>query len=251
MREHKLIRLFVASPFTPGEVIRLGKEQSHYLINVMRRKLADKILVFNGQDGEYKTEIINPSKDQVHLEILEKTREQHNSLQLTLIYSPVKTVKSEFIVQKATELGATKIQPVILERTIKDKINQHKLNLVAAEAAEQCERLDVPEVLSVVSFDKIIRDYKDYKIILCDETGKGKSFKDLASSSLNKGKWAIIIGPEGGFSDNEIKALYELPNVIGLGLGPRILRAETAIIAAIALWQVALGDWGNQPDFRG
>jgi 16S rRNA (uracil1498-N3)-methyltransferase len=169
----------------------------------------------------------------------------------------VKNAKNEFIVQKATEMGVSAIQPVITKHTIKDKTNAERLNLVAIEAAEQCERLDVPQVFEIADLDRILPKYSNHTIILCDETGAGKSAKDVLPSIVIPAqagiqlKLAILIGPEGGFSDDEIKYLHAMKNVHAIGLGPRILRAETAIITALALCQNYLGDFDISPEFRG
>ena len=251
MRNHKLIRIFTDSPISLEGTVNLGKDQAHYLINVMRRKVTDSILIFNGSDGEFEAEIISANKNEAMLHVRRKVREQIASPELTLLYAPVKNAKNEFIVQKATEMGVNHIQPVITNNTIKDKTNNERLKLVAIEAAEQCERLDVPEVSEIAELDKILHKYEDHDIMLCDETGAGKAVSEILSSVKNSGKWAILIGPEGGFSANEIRILHGMKNVHAVGLGPRILRAETAIITAIALWQSYLGDFGSVPDFRG
>lgn len=257
MRDHKLIRMFIKAPLMQGASINLDKSQSHYLITVMRRKISDSVLIFNGHDGEFEATITSDSKSSAVLDVIKKTKEQHSSPNLTLLYAPVKNAKNEFIIQKATEMGASAIQPVITQHTIKDKINIERLLLVAIEAAEQCERLDIPDVNEIDVLEKILPKYNDHKIILCDETGAGKSasevFSELKLTCQNNenDKFAILIGPEGGFSDAEIKTLHAQKNVFAIGLGPRILRAETAIIAALALWQNYLGDFNQKPDFRG
>lgn len=253
MRSHKLIRIFVSSPLAQGDVIALNKEQSHYLINVMRRQPSDEVLLFNGQDGEFIGEIISASKNAAEIKLGSQTRAQKSSPDITLLYAPVKNAKNEFIVQKATEMGVSAIQPVITKHTIKDKTNADRLNLVAIEAAEQCERLDVPQVREIADLDKVLPQYSNHTIILCDETGAGKPASKTLSTIDHQPstKYAILIGPEGGFSEDEIKHLHSLKNVHAIGLGPRILRAETAIITALALCQNYLGDFDISPDFRG
>jgi 16S rRNA (uracil1498-N3)-methyltransferase len=251
MRNHKLIRIFVGHPLSENGSINLCKEHSHYLTNVMRLKVSDSILIFNGSDGEFNGVITSASKNEVSVNIKNKTRAQVSSPDLTLLYAPVKNAKNEFIVQKATEMGVSHIQPVITKNTIKDKAKNERLRLVAIEAAEQCERLDVPEVNEIAELDKILHKYENHKIMLCDETGAGKAVAEAFKGIKPGDKWAILIGPEGGFSDAEIKMLHEMKNVYPVGLGPRILRAETAIITALALWQNYMGDFGSAPDFRG
>jgi len=249
MRDHKLIRIFITEELSTGTQINLNKEQSHYIGTVMRHKISDALLLFNGADGEFKAEIISATKNQMTVEVKNQTRTQLSSPNLTLLYSPVKNAKNEFIVQKATEMGVKTIQPVITDNTVKEGAKSERLGLVAIEAAEQCERLDVPEVFAIEKLDKILNNYKDHKIMFCDETGQGKP---VAEALRNEGgsNWAILIGPEGGFSARELAYLKTMNNVHPVGLGPRILRAETAIITAIALWQGAVGDFNTQPDFR-
>jgi len=242
MRNHKFIRIFVETPLSEGISINLNKEQSHYLINVMRRQEADEILLFNGKDGEFISKIVEASKNQARLEVLSKNRQQKHSPDITLCYSPVKNAKNEFIVQKATEMGVSAIQPMITERTIKDKARSEKLRAVAIEAAEQCERLDIPVINEIEDIQKLLPKLKNYNLMLCDETGKGGNVADVLQTA-GSGAWAILIGPEGGFSEAELTALYDMKNIFPVSLGPRILRAETAIITAIALWQNYLGDF--------
>ena len=253
MRVHSNIRLFISSSLAIGNKIQLDKQQSHYISNVMRRKLSDIVSLFNGQDGEFLAEIVDISKNNTQLLVKEKSKDQQNSPNLTLLYAPVKNAKNEFIVQKATEIGVKAIQPIITKFTIKDKTNSDKLKIVAIEAAEQCERLDIPTIHEITELEKALKNLSDYKIILCDETGKGESAHDVltALKATKTDKFAVVIGPEGGFSDLEISIMHSMKNVHAIGLGPRILRAETAIITALALVQNYLGDFAIQPDFRG
>ncbi len=250
MREHKTIRLFVDSPLSVGAQLALSKEQSHYLVNVMRREVSDSVLVFNGKDGEFRADIATASKNEVILNATEQTRPQRYSPNIALLYAPVKNAKNEFIVQKATEMGINSIQPVITAHTVKDKTKSDKLALVAIEAAEQCERLDVPQVNPIAKLEEALKAYSSHAIILCDETGKGGAAANVLPQ-ISSTSFAILTGPEGGFSSAELEHLHSLPNVHAIGLGPRILRAETAIITAIALVQNYLGDFQQSPDFRG
>jgi 16S rRNA (uracil1498-N3)-methyltransferase len=296
MRDHKLIRIFVGLPLAVGGSINLNKEQSHYLTTVMRRKLSDSVLIFNGADGEFSAELVSVAKNSAVLKVKEQVRKQVFSPDITLLYAPVKNAKSEFIVQKATEMGVRAIQPVITKYTIKDKTNSEKLRLVAIESAEQCERLDIPVIHEITDLEKALKDLSNHAIILCDETGKGESAQEVFSKLTHKKslslegrghnflprtlvegleiigegdslrtphleprpqgereteKYAVLIGPEGGFSDLEISIMHSMKNVHAIGLGPRILRAETAIITALALVQNYLGDFATPPDFRG
>lgn len=250
MRYHKFPRLYVEQELTLGNELKLSQMQSHYLISVMRRKLADKILLFNGKAGEFLAEISQANKKSVAIKLIEKTRDFKPSPKINLIFSPVKNAKSEFIVQKATELGAAKIIPCIFERTVKSKVKRDKLEVVSIEAAEQCERLDIPVISELGNFSDVILALKDKNIIFCDETGKGKPMSEALSKLPAGEEYYVVIGPEGGFSDSEIDKIYSYPKAIGVGMGPRILRADTAIITALALVQNYLGDYGDLPDFR-
>lgn len=259
MRDHKLIRLYIEAPIEIGCFLDCNSDQSHYLANVMRRKISDNVLIFNGSDGEFLANITIIHKNGVQLKIIEQIREQTYSPEIKLLYAPIKNAKNEFIVQKATEMGVCEIQPINTERTIRDKANTEKLELVAIEAAEQCERLDVPQINNIKEFERAIDDLQDYIIIVCDETGKGRAAAEVLTEIKNSNieeeseqfKYAIVIGPEGGFSPKELEYLRSLENVFAIGLGPRILRAETAIITALALVQNYLGDYAISPDFRG
>lgn len=250
MRYHKYPRLFFPQSLELNLEVKLPKHQSHYLINVMRRKLADKIILFNAESGEFLAEVMEANKNATIVKVVKKLRDFNKGLDITLVYSPVKNVKDEFIVQKAAELGVSLVQPCIFSRTIRPKTKADRLVAVAIEAAEQCERLDVPEVRGLEDFSNIFSEIKDKYIILCDETGQGKPVNE-ALSKLDKGnQFVILVGPEGGFTDSEIEQVYSLSGVTGIGLGPRILRADTAIITALAIVQNYLGDFGELPDFR-
>lgn len=253
MRNHKYVRVFVDSSLENQKNVTLGKEKSHYLVSVMRFRAGDRLYVFDGVSGEYEAEIFNASKSDCSLNILSKVREFHKCPDVILCYAPVKNVKSEFIIQKATELGVGVVQPMITQNTIKTGANIERYKLVAEEAAEQCERLDVPEINEIIELKKLLPKLNDYNVMFCDESGQGAPFSQLNSrnSTLATQKWAILIGPEGGFSKTEIEQIYKLKNVYGVGLGPRILRADTAIIAALALWQNYFGDFNKLPEFRG
>ncbi len=244
-----------------NKIVNLTKEQSHYLINVMRKKISDEVILFNGIDGEFLGKITNISNKSCELLITKKIREFSGSPNLTLVFSPVKSVKPEFIVQKATELGIRKIIPCIFKNTVKEGANLERLNAVAVEAAEQCERLDIPEISPVIDFEQLIAEYKknqtDKIFILCDETGKGENPDDILTNinnlnnKLNHPENIIFIGAEGGFDKSEIEIIYNLKNSYGISLGERILKAETAIISAISIWQLKCGDFYKKPNFRG
>ncbi len=252
MRNHKLIRLYCKQSLEIAGVVQFDKEKSHYISSVMRLKVADEIIIFDGRNGEFKASIIDASKNSVTAKLILQTKQFQTSPDVTLCYAPLKNVKNEFVIQKATELGVSKIQPIITQYTIKKSSNFERYNLIAEEAAEQCERLDVPEIKEIINFEKFLLEYKNYNIFFCDESGQGTPAKSLLTTNyqLSTNKWCILIGPEGGFSPQEILQIYKLPNTLGVGMGERILRADTAIISALAIWQAIFGDFNKLPEFK-
>jgi len=241
------IRVFVDADL-PGEgTLQLGKDQSHYLTNVMRLKVGAALLVFNGMDGEWLAQVSCAEKRAVTLSLTERTKEQTPEPDLWLIFAPIKKARLDFIAQKATELGVSHLQPVYTRRTIVDRVKTERLHANAVEAAEQCERLTVPTTADPEKLETLLRKWpQDRKIMFCDETLSGEAAHTALSKSGVKNErepWAIIIGPEGGFDDSERTKIREHPNTTVVALGPRVLRADTAAMAAISLWQSALGDW--------
>lgn len=241
------IRLFVEESLSDGGSITLEKDQSHYLANVMRCKHGTEVALFNGRDGEWAAEISDIHKRAVTLSLLSCKREQTAEPDLWLVFAPIKKARLDFIAQKATELGVSHLQPTYTRRTIVDRVKTERLHANAVEAAEQCERLTVPSIAEPTKLDTILKDWPtDRKIMFCDETLSGDAAHTALAKAGNKNTgepWAIIIGPEGGFDDTERKAITEHPNTTVVALGPRVLRADTAAMAAISLWQSALGDW--------
>lgn len=241
------IRLYIEESLSEGGIITLDKDQSHYLANVMRSKLGNEVALFNGRDGEWAAEITDIQKRAVTLTLLSCKKEQVAEPDLWLVFAPIKKARLDFIAQKATELGVSHLQPVYTRRTIVDRVKTERLHANAVEAAEQCERLTVPTIAEPTKLEAILQDWPlNRKIMFCDETLSG----DAAHTALAKAgakndnePWAIIIGPEGGFDDTERKAIIEHPSTTVVALGPRVLRADTAAMAAISLWQSALGDW--------
>jgi len=258
MRQHKLQRLYFPDQLDLDKNINMSNSNAHYLYIVMRKRAGDNITIFNSIDGEYKCEITYIDKKQVSIKTLEKISEPKKSLNIQLLYSPLKNVKSEYIVQKATELGVSKISPCIFKNTVNTKIKSERLEIIAVEATEQCERFDIPEVEALNDFNDIRDTLKDDNkiIIFCDETGQGAPFYDQAIEIKKKLTEStnieiiVIVGPEGGFTNDEIDYIYSLKNSYGVGLGFRILRADTAIITALSLTQSYLGDFFELPDFR-
>ncbi len=239
------IRLYVEQDLSEGGQITLDKDQTHYLANVMRIAEGTVIALFNGWDGEWLATVTEATRKKVCLNIQRQSRPQKDEPDLWLIFAPIKKARIDYIAQKATELGVARLMPAITHRTIMSKIKVEKLAANAREAAEQCERLNVPECFEPQKLSKILKNWPSRrKIMFCDEDLSGKAASEVLQSAGSKGEpWAIIIGPEGGFDDEERAMIHNHPNSYVVSLGPRILRAETAAVAAITLWQSSLGDW--------
>ncbi len=235
------IRLFVDHALKDGQSVPLTREQAHYVFGVMRHAEGDHITLFNGYNGEWRTVIEEAQKKTGKLVCLEQTGPQLSPPDLWLLFAPIKKARTDFIVEKATELGAAKILPVQTEFTNSERIRQDRLQAHAIEAAEQCGGTFVPEVCELTRLDKLLSNWPEDRFLLfCDETMAGQTM-DL--STLPFGKWAILIGPEGGFSPKERKYIAEMKNSHSVSLGPRILRADTAAVSALTLWHSRLGDW--------
>lgn len=241
-----MIRLHVTSPLAPASPVAPTLDQSRYLTQVMRLKVGDDLLVFNGRDGEWRASVVEVLKKGVILRAEEQVRPQTYGPDLELIVSVVKKARVETIVEKAAELGARRVRLVVTQRTNPDRIRLDRLDAIAEEAAEQTGRLDVPLVDDPVKLDTLLNGWdagpgSGRRLMFCDETGGAPAIGALAKAG--EGPWAILIGPEGGFSPEEGQRLRALPFTTAVSLGPRILRADTAAIAAMTLWQAAVGDW--------
>ncbi len=248
--EYPRTRLYSEQPLMGGASISLDEKRSHYLANVLRQKTGDKIAIFNGIDGEWLAEISSLSKKSVTLSVQKQLRAQKTSSDLWLVCAPLKSGKSEWVLEKATELGISAFVPVKTNFTIVDKTNAERLTVIAIEASEQCERLDVPIIKPIITLEKLLGSWpKDRLLIYGDESGASKSAKELLPE-IPHTSYAVLIGPEGGFSTTELALLRELPYAVGMCLGPRVLRADTAAIAALTLMQAWLGDWNEKPAFR-
>lgn len=238
-----MIRLFVSQDLAEGAELALDEGQSRYLAAVMRLSPGDALLVFNGRHGEWRARVERVGKRAVSLTVLAQERPQAVGPDLDLIVALVKRARLETIVEKAAELGARRVRPVITERTNADHTRVDRLQAIAVEAAEQTGRLDVPQVMEPVKLDALIAGWEAARSLLfCDEAGDAKPAL-AALAGREAGPWAILIGPEGGFSPGERDRLRALPFATPATLGPRILRADTAAISALTLWQAALGDW--------
>lgn len=235
------IRLFVDQPLGEGNRVSVSRDQAHYLFGVMRLGTGAAVLLFNGQDGEWHADVVEAGKRGGVLVCAQQTRALHLPPDLWLCFAPIKKARTDFIVEKAVEMGAARLCPMQTEFTNSERIRQDRLQAHAVEAAEQCGATYVPEVASLQKLGALLDQWpEDRQIMFCDETELGAA---SSIASAVKGPWAILIGPEGGFSSAERKRLTSMPNTHVVSLGPRILRAETAAVAALTLWQSALGDW--------
>ncbi len=250
-------RLFINAPLAAGAVTPITAEQAHYLKTVLRRVEGDRVHFFNGKDGEFSAEIIGLKKKGGLTKVGERTRGQTEEPDLALYFAPVKRGPLETIIQKAVELGVAAMTPVVTERTVATRINHERLQAIAREAAEQCGRLSVPIFNEAVKFEALLNGWPSgRRLMFCDEAGDDETkewggaegraapaLEALKAFDKKTDPWAILIGPEGGFTRAERAALRSKDLVTPITLGPRILRADTAAIAALTLWQAALGDW--------
>ncbi len=237
------IRLYVNDSLAAGASVALGRDQSRYLISVMRLATGDEVLVFNGRDGEWLARATAMGKRDCTLGLVEQTRAQSSPPDLWLMFAPIKKTRTDFIVEKATEMGVQRIAPVFTRHTNSERVNSDRLSAHCMEAAEQCGLLSVPEVAGPQRLDRVLDDWpSDRRLMFCDETADhGLAGKALLAAGGDK--WAVLIGPEGGFSVDEVDRLRAMPCATSVSLGPRILRADTAAVAALTLWQATLGDW--------
>lgn len=236
-----MIRLYLDQPLKAGQSVALSRDHAHYLFGVMRQAVGAELLLFNGVDGEFRAQVSEAGKRGGVLAVLEQTRPVQMPPDLWLLFAPIKKARTDFIVEKAAELGAARICPVQTEFTNSERIRRDRLQAHAVEAAEQCGGTFVPEVADLQRLGAVLDQWPaERRLLFCDETRVGPA-ETLAGLAL--GPWAILIGPEGGFSAAERSRLSAMERVTPVSLGPRVLRADTAAVAALTLWQAALGDW--------
>ena len=246
-------RLFVPNDLSPGVEAPLGEPQAHYLRHVMRLAEGARLLLFNGRDGEWSATLSLRGKKAAVAQVEAQTRVQEKEPDVWLCFAPVKRARIDFIAEKATELGVSVLQPVITQHTAVERVNVERLAANAVEAAEQTERLTVPEVRTPLDLTRLLDAWPaGRRLLICDETGGGPPIAEALAgldAAARSAPWAIVIGPEGGFAQAELTALRRIKDVVAVGLGPRILRADTAALTALACWQAMVGD-GRKPTPR-
>jgi len=234
------IRLFVTEPLGSNGIIGLPADQSHYLRHVMRVKTGEEIALFNGKDGEWRARVDGIGKGWASLELQDQIHAQRIESDLWLCFAPIKRTRIDFLIEKATELGVSRLQPVMTQFTNSTRVNLHRLKARSIEAAEQSERLSVPEICEAISLEGLLATWPgDRELLFCDERHGARGLVAVAAdqSASDRSGYAILIGPEGGFDDGERQILLDHPATISVSLGPRILRAETAALAALSTWQ--------------
>ena len=248
MNSIRNIRLHVDKKLSLNKEIDLTIAPSHYLCNVMRCRKDDTIKCFNSQDGEFLCRICKIDKKQTIICAYEQIRTPHPESDLWLLFAPLKKDKTDFVIEKAVELGVSRIIPVITACTNSDKVKLERFSMQAVEAAEQCERLSVPTICQPQKLDELLKNWdSSRKLFFMDERRQGQD-AIKAFQRLNNKQAAVLIGPEGGFSDEEADILNNLKYVENINLGPRILRAETAVAASLAIYQACCGDWKIQEE---
>lgn len=248
-------RLYVPQPLGEGGTLGVDHQRAHYLRSVLRLQRGDHVAVFNAEDGEWDAEIEGLGKGWASLALTEQRRAPAPEPDVELVFAPIKRSRLDYLVEKATELGAAKLQPIYTQHTDVSRVNTERLAANAREAAEQCERLHVPEVAEPVGLRALLDAWPtERRILLCAESGRAPPIADVLAQHAGDGAltppWAIMTGPEGGFHGSELDALRKLPFVAPVGLGPRVLRADTAALTALACWQAWLGDGRDDPPFR-
>lgn len=236
-------RLFVDVPLAPGAHVQLDAAQANYVVAVMRLGAGDQLLVFNGRDGEWVADVEPGRKRGCDLRVREQTRSQETGQDLHYLFAPLKRARLDYMVQKATEMGVSRLLPVLTRRTVAERVNVARMRANAIEAAEQCAILIIPEVAEPQKLEAVLAGWDGARrLIVCDEAAAVASPLQ-ALGGVAPGPLAVLIGPEGGFAPEERAALLAKPFVTRLSLGPRIMRADTAAVAVLALVNAVLGDW--------
>jgi 16S rRNA (uracil1498-N3)-methyltransferase len=244
-------RLYVEPPLKAGATLPLDRGQTNYLINVLRRETGDPVLTFNGRDGEWRARLEAVRRKGATLTVVEQTRPQTAPGELDYLFAPLKQARLDYLVQKAVELGVSRLVPVLTRHGQIVRVNLDRMRANTIEAAEQCGILNLPEIAAPVALDRLLKKWvPDRLMVFCDEEAPvhdpvavlGEA-RDTTPPALGPMAITVLVGPEGGFSEDERAAVLELPNLVRLSLGPRILRADTAAVAVLALVQATIGDW--------
>ncbi|HKH81293.1 MAG TPA: 16S rRNA (uracil(1498)-N(3))-methyltransferase [Methylovirgula sp.] len=237
-------RLFVEAPLAAGARVELDPAQAHYLRNVLRLSEGAEIHVFNGRDGEWRASL--SLRKPATLVAIDMVRPQENDGDLHYLFAPLKHARQDYMVQKAVEMGATLLQPVLTRHTQAERVNPARMRANAIEAAEQCGILSLPRIAAPASLESLLATWPGERLLIfCDEEAEEADPIAALHAAHRKNPLAVLIGPEGGFEAGERAAILSTPSVIRLSLGPRILRADTAAVAAMAIVQATLGDWRN------
>jgi len=237
-------RLYVNAPLAGAREVVLTREQANYLLNVLRLNRGDVLQVFNGSDGEWQARLTGAGKKALTAELGARLREQPPPGDLHFLFAPLKHARLDYLVQKAVEMGASRLQPVITRHTQVARVNLERMRANVIEAAQQCGILNLPEVAEPVAFERMLQDAEPGRLLVfCDERAAVKDPMAVLAAARADQSLAVLIGPEGGFAEQERAALLRFPHVARIALGPRILRADTAGVAALTLVQAVLGDW--------
>ena len=243
MAEHPATRLYVTEPLATGAAVALDAAQAHRLRHVLRLGPGAAVAAFNERDGEWLCRLVEEGRRGAAVVPEQQLKIAKTEPDLWLVFAPIKRARLDWLVEKASELGAAVLLPVWTERTQPERLNGERLRTLAIAAAEQSERLSVPEVRTPERLDRLLASWPaERRLLVCDETGVGRPIVS-ALGDFGDGPAALLIGPEGGFTDTELDGLGKLPIVTRVGLGPRVLRAETAAVAALAVFQAIAGDW--------
>ncbi|GAO40296.1 ribosomal RNA small subunit methyltransferase E [Sphingomonas changbaiensis NBRC 104936] len=238
---HSAPRLFIDQPLADGMELRIEGGQAHYLLSVMRVKIGAVVKLFDDRTGEWLGEVAAAAKRDLIVRIVARLREREGVPDLWLCAAPIKRGRIDWVAEKASELGVARLVPVATRRAVVDKLNYDRLRAHMIEAAEQCERTALPELAELVPLDALLRDWPaERALFFADEEGGTPMLEALRDRT---GPAAILIGPEGGFDPAEREAIRACPAAVAVSLGPRILRAETAALAAVSIWMAAAGDW--------
>ncbi len=244
-----IVRLFVEDNLAADDVLVLSANASHYLSRVMRVRVGEGIRLFNGRDGEWACSVVELARKSVQVQVIERLRPQINCPDIALAFAPIKRARMEFIAEKATEMGVRDMYIVRTQFTNQKSVRLDRLQAISCEAAEQTERLDLAQIHQEQSLSDWLANFpKDRALVFCDESGTKTRPIAAALQGLSALRLSVLIGPEGGFSAKEQEQIRQMNNALPVSLGPRILRADTAAIAALSLVQAIQGDWGSHFD---